>query len=58
MLKLIKNRISKYQKEIAKIKTSIPKNDKRQEKSQDQISSQEDTVQNFSDKLNMIKEFR
>lgn len=52
------NRISKYQKEIAKIKSSIPKNDKIQGEFQDQISSQEAIVQKFSDKLNMIKEFR
>jgi len=52
------NRISKYQKEIAKIKTSIPKNDVSQSKSQDQISAQEEIVQKFTDKLNMIKEFR
>jgi len=52
------NRISKYQKEIANIKTSIPKNDESQGKSQDQINAQEAIVQKFTDKLNMIKEFR
>lgn len=52
------NRISKYQKGIDKAKSSLPKNDRFQGKLQEQINQQEGAVQRYSDKLNMIKEFR
>ncbi|MCX6333012.1 MAG: hypothetical protein NT092_01745 [Bacteroidia bacterium] len=52
------NRISKYQKEIEKVRSSIPKNDKIQVKFQEQIDQQEANVQKYTDKVNLIKEFR